>query len=60
MYIDLDGAGDGARRGRVDVRGAPPAVPEVGRRVFVRDSKESELCIILSRVDADAGLGVVF
>ena len=40
VHRDGDGAGDGVGGGREEVGGAPPAVPEIAGRVFVRDEEE--------------------
>lgn len=60
MHVDFYNASDLARGRRVDVGGAPAAVPVVGRRVLVCDGYNCNLGVILDGEYAGASFGVVF
>ena len=60
VHVDVYAAGESAGRGRVEVGGAPTAVPVVGGAVFVGHRDEGEGAVRGRGVDAVGGGGVVF
>ena len=60
MHIDFEATSQGARRRSVDVQRPPAAVPEVVGAILVCDGEDSNLGIILRRVDPEGGIRIVF